>query len=247
MDKLVPALDASEYGRMPATYYRHSQPVAPEPNPLLAVNEASSSLNGGSRSETNASGHDGTQSVGKELGSGKAVGDAASLQQSQTKPKPMRKPLFPRDQFDGVVDSDDETDPEDEIGGARLGEDEESEEEDRPVLVMPDGAEDALDVDMDAEEEEFLEFSRIALGISDEDWQGIIAERRERGGEQPIHWRIFPRIPPYHRVIMHLRVIQLILIGSQRSFPPRLDLVKVRRQPMMMMHTAIIPNRARPG
>lgn len=39
------------------------------------------------------------------------------------------------------------------------------------------------DVDMDEEQEEFLKFSREALGIDDAMWDSILASRRERGGE----------------------------------------------------------------
>lgn len=39
------------------------------------------------------------------------------------------------------------------------------------------------DVDMLEEQEEFLKFSRDALGISDEMWDGILGDRRARGGK----------------------------------------------------------------
>lgn len=45
------------------------------------------------------------------------------------------------------------------------------------------GDEMEIDPDMGEEEEEFLRFSREALGISDDTWEGILNERRERGGE----------------------------------------------------------------
>ena len=38
------------------------------------------------------------------------------------------------------------------------------------------------DVDMTGEEEEFLRFTRDTLGISEDQWQGIIGSRRDRGG-----------------------------------------------------------------
>ncbi|KAG6829290.1 hypothetical protein H0H92_005044 [Tricholoma furcatifolium] len=80
--------------------------------------------------------------------------------------KRVREPIIPRDKFDGV-DSDDETD-EDEVM------DDES-DEDRPQVVGE------VEIDMEEEEEEFLEFSRQALGISDDQWNDIIQDRRERG------------------------------------------------------------------
>lgn len=39
------------------------------------------------------------------------------------------------------------------------------------------------DVDMENEQADFLKFSREALGIDDEQWESILANRRERGGE----------------------------------------------------------------
>ena len=83
--------------------------------------------------------------------------------------RPIRPPILPRDKFDGV-DSDDETD-EDEL----VVWDEDS-DEDHPELVGD------VEPDMDEEEEEFLEFSRKALGISNEQWNDIINERKNRGG-----------------------------------------------------------------
>lgn len=83
--------------------------------------------------------------------------------------RPIRPPILPRDKFDGV-DSDDETD-EDEL----VVEDEDS-DEDHPELVGE------IEPDMEEEEEEFLNFSRKALGISNEQWNDIINERKNRGG-----------------------------------------------------------------
>ncbi|WVQ76264.1 hypothetical protein IAR50_005929 [Cryptococcus sp. DSM 104548] len=62
------------------------------------------------------------------------------------------------------------------------GEDEEAEDEDEE---MP---EDIQDVEMEGEGDEtqkFLEFSREALGISDEMWEGILQERKDRGSFVP--------------------------------------------------------------
>ena len=83
--------------------------------------------------------------------------------------RPIRPPILPRDKFDGV-DSDDETDEDELIVGN------EDSDEDHPELVGE------VEPDMDEEEEEFLEFSRKALGISNEQWNDIINERKNRGG-----------------------------------------------------------------
>ncbi|PFH49193.1 hypothetical protein AMATHDRAFT_81409 [Amanita thiersii Skay4041] len=87
---------------------------------------------------------------------------------SESEMRSMRPPILPRDKFDGV-DSDDESDD---------GVDEESEEE-MPQVVGE------VEIDMAEEEEEFLEFSRQALGISDAQWNDILHERRSRGAFVP--------------------------------------------------------------
>ena len=83
--------------------------------------------------------------------------------------RPIRPPILPRDKFDGV-DSDDDTD-EDELAVR-----DEDSGDDHPELVGE------VEPNMDEEEEEFLDFSRRALGISNEQWNDIINERRDRGG-----------------------------------------------------------------
>lgn len=89
----------------------------------------------------------------------------------------LRKPLIPRDRYDGV-DSDDETDSEEErinTVGDRGGENSESEDE-RPQVVGE------VEIDMKEEEEEFVRFSRETLGITDDMWKNIVKEREARGG-----------------------------------------------------------------
>jgi len=93
---------------------------------------------------------------------------STSTAQSPSRTKPIRQPIIPRDRYDGV-DSDDETDQEEVV-------DEES-DEDKPQVVGD------IEIDMREEEEEFLEFSREALGISDEQWHEIIQDREGRGGK----------------------------------------------------------------
>ncbi|THH18092.1 hypothetical protein EW146_g2832 [Bondarzewia mesenterica] len=87
--------------------------------------------------------------------------------------KPVRPPILPRDKYEGV-ESDEETDEEEPV-------DEEEDEEDRPQVVGE------MEVDMEEETDEFLEFSRQALGISDEQWGDIIRERKSRGAFVPSH------------------------------------------------------------
>ncbi|TFK23090.1 SGT1-domain-containing protein [Coprinopsis marcescibilis] len=93
-------------------------------------------------------------------------------EETAPKPNPLRQPIIPRDRYDGV-DSDDETDEED------MQEDDDDDDDEKPLVVGD------IEVDMDEEEEEFLEFSRQALGISDDQWQEIIKDRKERGAFLP--------------------------------------------------------------
>lgn len=88
----------------------------------------------------------------------------------------IRPPILPRDKYEGV-DSDDESSSSDPLAG---GDEEDVEsEEDRPQVVGD------VEVDMDEEEAEFLEFSRQALGISDQQWSDIIKDRKGRGAFVP--------------------------------------------------------------
>ncbi|KAF7784710.1 transcriptional regulator family: SGT1 [Agaricus bisporus var. burnettii] len=88
---------------------------------------------------------------------------------SGTSSKPIRAPILMRDKYEGI-DSDDETDEEID--------DDESEEE-RPEVVGE------VEIDMGEEEEEFLEFARQTLGISDKQWKDILQDRKERNAFIP--------------------------------------------------------------
>jgi hypothetical protein len=97
------------------------------------------------------------------------MADVATKRSTNEPPeRPIRPPILPRNKYEGV-DSDDETDEEDM-------QDEES-DEDNPEVVGE------IEPDMGEEEEEFLEFSRRALGISNEEWNKIIDDRKSRGGK----------------------------------------------------------------
>ncbi|KDR84832.1 hypothetical protein GALMADRAFT_233248 [Galerina marginata CBS 339.88] len=142
MDRLVPALEPSEYGKMPPLFHSQSQRVAP------------SNL-----------GPDIVEQPPKEKAPSSGAKSAV-----QPKEKSVRPPIIPRDKFDGV-DSDDETDEEEQ--------DDDESEEDRPQVVGE------IEIDMGEEEEEFLEFSRQALGISDAQWSEIVKDRKDRGAFLP--------------------------------------------------------------
>lgn len=138
LEKLVPGIDPSEYGRMPTSFYDRSQRVAP-PGPtdnVMEVESAEPAREGG-----------------------------ISSPQSRS----VRAPILARDRYEGV-DSDDDTEGEDSPV-------DEEEEEEQPQLVGE------IEVDMAEEEEEFLEFSKQTIGISDDQWQQIVQERRGRGGK----------------------------------------------------------------
>ncbi len=89
MDKLIPPLDPSEYGRMPAWFHSNSQKMAPATLEAETAMETQPSINTIARSDVEAAGKPST--------------------------RPMRRPILTRDKFDGV-DSDDETDSEEERG-----------------------------------------------------------------------------------------------------------------------------------
>ncbi|KAI0029146.1 SGT1 protein-domain-containing protein [Vararia minispora EC-137] len=146
MDKLVPGLEPSEYGRMPSQFYANSQRTAPA--------RLDSSTVGGALSANSSL-------------------DFGDTKLTSTPQKPLRGPIIMRDRYDGV-DSDDETDEEDPEQNSE-------DEEDQPQVVGE------VEVDMCEEEDEFLEFSRQALGISDEQWANIIQERKARGAFVPSH------------------------------------------------------------
>jgi hypothetical protein len=95
---------------------------------------------------------------------------------SPARTRSIRPPILLRDKYEGV-DSDDESSSSDPLAG---GDEEDIEsEEDRPQVVGD------VEVDMDEEEAEFLEFSRQALGISDQQWGDIIKDRKGRGAFVP--------------------------------------------------------------
>ncbi|CDO70264.1 hypothetical protein BN946_scf184942.g64 [Trametes cinnabarina] len=135
IDKLVPGIDPSEYGKMPPSFHSNSQRTAP----VTLETEVREELTG-------------------------------SPEGART--RSIRPPLIPRDKYDGA-DSDDETDEE--------GEGDREDDEDHPQVVGE------VEIDMAEEEDEFIEFARQALGVSDEQWKEILRERGARGAYVPAH------------------------------------------------------------
>ncbi|KAJ7655173.1 SGT1 protein-domain-containing protein [Mycena polygramma] len=145
LDRLVPGIEPSEYGQMPASFHVNSQKVAPTTIETDVVEE---------------------------------VEDVKPSVTAETHTRPIRQPIIPRDRYDGV-DSDDETDEEEEV---------DEEEDERPQVVGD------IEVDMGEEEDEFLEFSRQALGITDDQWGDILRDRKNRGAFVPAGLTV-PTVP----------------------------------------------------
>ncbi|KAJ7275372.1 SGT1 protein-domain-containing protein [Mycena haematopus] len=119
-----------------------------------------------------ASFHENSQKVAPSTVETEVVEDVKDTKPSATTEphgKPIREPIIPRDRYDGV-DSDDETDEEEDV---------DEEEDERPQVVGD------IEVDMGEEEDEFLEFSRQALGITDDQWGEILRDRQGRGAFVP--------------------------------------------------------------
>ncbi|KAF9229591.1 SGT1-domain-containing protein [Gyrodon lividus] len=153
MANLVPALPASEYGRMPASF--NTQRISK----TTILTES-------------------IETIPLKLAAGTA-GTVSGKSSPPPRTRPIRAPLLPRDRYEGV-DSDDDSDDDDSSDPLAGGDDEDVEsEEDRPQVVGE------IEIDMNEEEAEFLEFSRQALGISDEMWGDIVNERRKRGAFVP--------------------------------------------------------------
>jgi hypothetical protein len=102
--------------------------------------------------------------------------------------QPLRRPILPRDRFDGVDSDDEDTDQEDLEAAVKNGlpDDDSESEEDRPTVVGE------IEIDMEEEQEEFIKFSREALGIDDALWSRIMEERTHRGGECCSHPHVHP-------------------------------------------------------
>lgn len=120
-----------------------------------------------------------SQPVSTPIEATETVSTAGDLDTQRT----IRKPILLRDTYEGV-DSDDESDPGDDDIGQNLDEIGENEsEEDRPVVVGE------IEIDMAAEQEEFLKFSRDALGITQDQWDAILQDRSQRGGKVTQHYQ----------------------------------------------------------
>jgi hypothetical protein len=177
MDQLVPPLEPGDYGQMPASYSK-SQPVSrptlesethiPEDTDMPALDEPA------------VQPKIAQPSVAEAYKTPSSTPHESGQQSSQkNREQPLRRPILPRDRFDGVDSDDEDTDQEEletTVKSALPDEDSES-DEDRPTVVGE------VEIDMEEEQEEFIKFSREALGIDDALWSRIMEERKHRGGE----------------------------------------------------------------
>ncbi|CAE6418354.1 unnamed protein product [Rhizoctonia solani] len=174
MDRLVPPLEPGDYGQMPASY-SNSQPIRSstvETEKHIPEEEEEMPALGGSTPGSKLSVADAYKNPTS------AHHDTDQQSEQKNREKLLRRPLLPRDRFDGV-DSDDDTDQEDEKSALNALPDDSESEEDRPTVVGE------VEIDMDDEQEEFIKFSREALGIDDALWSKIVEERKIRGAFVP--------------------------------------------------------------
>ncbi|CAE6530309.1 unnamed protein product [Rhizoctonia solani] len=173
MDRLVPPLEPGDYGQMPASY-SNSQPVKPstlDTEKHIPENEEMPEL-GEPTSNPKPTIADAYRTPTT------TPQDTDPQSEQKSREKLLRRPLLPRDRFDGV-DSDDDTDLEDEGSAPNTLPGDSESEEDRPTVVGE------VEIDMDDEQEEFIKFSREALGIDDALWSKIMEERKHRGAFVP--------------------------------------------------------------
>lgn len=124
--------------------------------------------------------------IDAEIGSSAALADSAKTKRGSTngKPSDVPAPRLARPTYDGVVDEsseDEDDDPDDPFrpGGPGLA------ALDEEGKLREDKGE---DVDMGGEEEEFLAFARDALGLTEEQYEGILESRRKKGGAYMTIW-----------------------------------------------------------
>ncbi|EJU01115.1 hypothetical protein DACRYDRAFT_80602 [Dacryopinax primogenitus] len=155
MDTLVRPLAAGEYGKMPEDW-NHAKNMT---DPALAETEAKMSA---------PKPGEGVPATGK--GKGKEL-----VRDEPLEPLDMtlghRAPLFERETYEGHS-SDSDLDP----AGQGLSDEESG--EDAPQVV---DEEVEVEPDMQAEEEEFLQFARRELGINDVSWGEIVRQREGEG------------------------------------------------------------------
>lgn len=133
--------------------------------------------------------------------------DEWGLQNQQTKkpsPSKHRLPTLTPEKYEGASD---DSDSDNEMGGNVDGEEGED-------TAQVEGDEQD-DVDMDMEAEEFLSFTRDALGLSQEQYDDILRSRKERGGTSSV-------------VIRCKHVCPRVLMGSSSNRQPLFRLLCLR-------------------
>ena len=202
--KLVPSLPATEWGlstQKPQPQPTETEPPSSSPKPFSSTKPSNAAPSSSFDPPPTFIGSQAASALPistptlalEELDRQQKLKALLNDQAKSLPPIKMRRPLLPRDEFDGV-DSDDESDEDEQLTQAQdggegkgkwgetlasaLGEEEnEEDEEDLPQVVGE------VEIDMDEEEEEFLKFAREALGVDEGMWEGILKEREGRGCE----------------------------------------------------------------
>lgn len=178
MDGLVQGLEEGEWGAKVQTNGREEE------------KQTGSGLEEGSKGKETGE----VEMVDAEIGSSAAMADVkTSGDKTKTAPPRVSSPRLARPTYDGVVDdsSDEEgdEDPDDPFrpGGPGLATIDEQD-----VVEKQRREEEEGEVDMGGEEEEFLAFARDALGLTEEQYEGILESRRKKGCTCPAPLRRSP-------------------------------------------------------
>lgn len=200
---LVAPFDVSDWGRKSQLSAQSASTQAPAEEKEARPSSSSSATTPASQSAS-ASALPISSETRKleELDRRQRIKDLKDEEAKNLPPIKMRRPLLPRDQFDGV-DSDDDSDGEgngaadhgedarsikaamkregmdiDDGKGKDDGENDEDDDDKDQSHVVRD-----FEVDMAQEEEDFLKFAREALGVDEGMWESILSERAGRGCE----------------------------------------------------------------
>ncbi|CED84976.1 MADS box transcription factor [Phaffia rhodozyma] len=189
MANLVKPLDPSEWG-----FQNQNPPALSSEQPTATMTSSSAAPVSNAESSIPISAESRTL---EDVDRQRKLREIRDEQARKLPPVKMRRPILPKDSYDGV-DSDDESDDQDginEIPGGNAGisaglkeamkndaaadgvmdEIDEEEDEDLPQVLGE------MEVDMGEEEEDFLKFARDALGLDERMWANILKDREQRG------------------------------------------------------------------
>lgn len=150
----------------------------------------------------------------------------ASAPSAPAPDRPAREPKLTRNVYEGASDDEDSSGGEDDSAPPRNGEGGEYEgmeaEEDDPAV------EGEVDLDLEEEMDEFLKFATETLGLSKEQYQGILGEREKRGGKS--------RSGPYLTGYVRDQLLTGLLTCSLRSWPSQAE--EGQRRPLRLVHAS---------